>query len=977
MQQPQGPPRIGKYELVGEISRGGMGIVFRARDPLLAREVALKVILGQAGERDVERFLREARTLASLRHPNVVDVKELGVERGAPFLVMDLIEGTSLRRAVEAALRETGRPPAPELCAARLAPIARALEACHAQGILHRDLKPDNVLLDARDGRSILVDFGAVKRPGLEHTLTRTGEAIGTPAYMAPEQFDVGDLTPAVDVWALGATLFYCLTGRIPFEFDNPLNLLHAITRGPRPSARDHVPDVPAAYDQLIARCLTVAPAGRPSAGEVAEVLEALGAPRAAARRARPALTALLLLGGVGLAATGAWAGLVRAWVELNDPPARTAVAHLELSARATRGAAVRLLRRRGDAWQPDGPDRLAGEEPLPLACELEPGENALRVEVSFLGKQAARELSVALDQEPPRLAWTGAREGYVVVAADDAARGTVSDPSGPCQVRLDGRALALDAAGAFSFPAGARWGPRRAELALADALGNRATHTVLLGREGDWLLADVKRWAAASAADQDRAVALVSERLGGGYALVETQDYACAGQRQRIATFRHQRTGAELNLIPGRLDPPLAPFLIGRRELSQAEWERLYPHPRGTEFPGPELPVIDVDWDEMHGWLRAAGEGLRLPVNAEWEHAARAGSTTAYYWGDQLDPRYAWYEQQSPQPVRAHDDEGRNAFGLADTSGNVWEQCLDEHSLNRHVVKGGSWWPGQNGPKFFEPDFRGNVLIDERATRVGLRVTRGLGEPTPPGRGAQAPGADSQAIHYELQPGDLLTTQLYWSDHGPTVGGQLEVVGELRQEVIAHEDGRYRLRVRLALTQVTLKGSALPSGDLSVDPAALQLAGDDPAFELSLAADGGGIELREPRLEAMRDRILAQLPRTPLDERGPLSPRTLVRDLYDLKTWTAVLSAIYSVDPAGGVWQRKAPGVYEAIRRRITTPLIPLIAAQADERGHPLLLGARVALVRGAPAEAGFSQYLGEAQVSLLNAYTKQARRD
>ncbi len=209
------PTRFGRFEILGELGRGAMGIVFRARDPDLGREVALKVAVADEvwmGEEEVERFLREARTAGRLRHPGIVTVLEAGRAEGRHYYVMERIEGESLDRR----LARQG-PLAERDAAALVLELARAVGYAHEAGVLHRDLKPSNVLA-ATDGRFLLADFGLARPLAGRTPWTRTGAVLGTPGYMAPEQSagDPGAVDARADVHGLGAILHELLSGRPP-----------------------------------------------------------------------------------------------------------------------------------------------------------------------------------------------------------------------------------------------------------------------------------------------------------------------------------------------------------------------------------------------------------------------------------------------------------------------------------------------------------------------------------------------------------------------------------------------------------------------------------------------------------------------------------------------------------------------------------------------------------------------------------------
>ncbi|HTN86276.1 MAG TPA: serine/threonine-protein kinase, partial [Sorangium sp.] len=206
-------PAIPGYELVEELGRGAMGVVYRARQLSLDRFVALKVILAgkHAGKRQLTRFRVEARALASLSHPNIVQIYDVGEAEGVPYFALELVEGETLERRLDRgawSVREAAR---------LVRTLAEAMAAAHQRGIVHRDLKPSNVLL-ARDGSPKISDFGVAKRLEGGAGETQTGDLIGTPLYMAPEQAQgrSADIGPAADVYSLGAILYELLAGRPP-----------------------------------------------------------------------------------------------------------------------------------------------------------------------------------------------------------------------------------------------------------------------------------------------------------------------------------------------------------------------------------------------------------------------------------------------------------------------------------------------------------------------------------------------------------------------------------------------------------------------------------------------------------------------------------------------------------------------------------------------------------------------------------------
>lgn len=264
---------LGDYELLEEVARGGMGVVFRARQRSLGRQVAVKVLLGGhfAGAEARARFREEAAAAAALQHPHIVAIHEVGEHEGQPFFSMDFVEG----RTLAALVAEQGPLPG-RRAAELLAVIARAVAFAHGQGVLHRDLKPSNVLLDPF-GQPRITDFGLAKRlRGSSAELTATGQALGSPAYAAPEQVrGRGELGPAADVYSLGALLYHLLTGRPPFQGDTLAAVLRQVAEGEPVSPRRLNPSVSRDLETICLKCLEKEPARRyPDAAALAEDLE-------------------------------------------------------------------------------------------------------------------------------------------------------------------------------------------------------------------------------------------------------------------------------------------------------------------------------------------------------------------------------------------------------------------------------------------------------------------------------------------------------------------------------------------------------------------------------------------------------------------------------------------------------------------------------------------------------------------------------
>jgi serine/threonine-protein kinase len=267
------PNSLGDYQLLEELGRGGMGVVYKAWQHSLGRTVALKMLLqgATASAADLARFRTEVESAAQLDHPTIVPIYEVGQHEGRPFFTMKLVDGTTLAERLVAG-------PLPGRDAARiLVPICRAVHDAHQRGVLHRDLKPSNILIDGA-GRPHVSDFGLAKRVEADEPLTLTGAVLGTPSYMAPEQAagTRGRLGPASDVYSLGAILYHMLTGRPPFQAATPVEtVLLVLEQEPLPPRLVN-PRADRELEMIALKCLQKPPDLRyPLAAALADDLEA------------------------------------------------------------------------------------------------------------------------------------------------------------------------------------------------------------------------------------------------------------------------------------------------------------------------------------------------------------------------------------------------------------------------------------------------------------------------------------------------------------------------------------------------------------------------------------------------------------------------------------------------------------------------------------------------------------------------------
>jgi tetratricopeptide (TPR) repeat protein len=268
------PPPFGDFEPLEEIGRGGMGIVYRARQVSLDRVVAIKMLLpGAAGSEALQRFRAEAAAAAAIQHPHIVAIHQVGTWQGQPYIVLDLVRGRSLARYIVE--RQEGEAPDFDQIATWASAIAAALQCAHDHGVLHRDVKPSNILID-ESGDARLTDFGLAKRFDAESTMSVTGHVVGSPSYMPPEQAESGGerLSRRSDVYGLGATLYHLLTGRAPFMGETPGEVLHQVVHREPIAPRRVDRRIPADLETICLKCLEKDPGRRyPSARTVADEL--------------------------------------------------------------------------------------------------------------------------------------------------------------------------------------------------------------------------------------------------------------------------------------------------------------------------------------------------------------------------------------------------------------------------------------------------------------------------------------------------------------------------------------------------------------------------------------------------------------------------------------------------------------------------------------------------------------------------------
>ncbi len=609
---------VGPYEIHEEIARGGMGVVYRAHDPRVGRDVALKLLLEfEANPDELERFKIEAEALARLKHPGVVSVHDLGWHQGKPYLVMDLVEGESL----DARLKRGG-PLDTTTTRALFVELANALQAVHEAGILHRDLKPQNVLVTP-EGRGVLIDFGLAKLSADgRKSLTQSGTIMGTPAYMAPEQArgQRRKLCPRTDVYGLGATLYTALTGHPPFEGASTLGVLSKVCEDEPLLPRQLRPEADRQLERVCLRSLAKAPENRyPNCAAFAAALSAEEHP-SIGRARRWGLTLLLF-------------GVLALGVPLLLEPAGLSKRGTEAFAAAEYGLAERLFREAVEA-EPKDPVARVGRARLRALCqdfsgslrELEnvPGLDAKRLRAKVLANLGlfgeALELCRELEDEATADASTYSTTAMVHVSQVVWLSARRHEKKGAALQKLDTRATAHIEAAQNAAQKARELNEKSVEWVIAQCAIYRAQYylpefwidpeeRVKATLDRGELLA--KNWVAAG----NRSRALV-------YGLVVTQ----IAQTDLDESFR--TTNARLTQFPS--DPEhlvVLAYLLRKRGSPEDLAESLAKVTKALEY-WPEYVCAWGNRAELQLGVVTAEKRLRQrgsdKARAAWEHARR-----------------------------------------------------------------------------------------------------------------------------------------------------------------------------------------------------------------------------------------------------------------------------------------------------------------------------------------------------------------
>lgn len=773
--------QFGNYVIESEISRGGMGTVVKAFHRGMAVHRALKFLINpNPTEAEVKRFQIEAAVLANLEHPNVLRVTDFGYERGYMFFAMELIEGRDLHALVQENYKTLRIPPEEAWLAKIWAAMANAMAYCHSQGVIHRDIKPQNILIESRDQRPVLCDFGLIKRlgnsdvstgPKTDHSLTKTGEVWGTLNFMSPEQLctqgEFGEVSPATDVWGMGATFFFAITGHYPYAEDNVLDLFNAFKSKEPRGVLELNPDATPWFAELCSRCLQKQPEDRISLPEIIQFIEDQLGPQllpplptetdqgsddsskeesaaevhvssehSPSRNYRwLILASLFVLLAPSLAIATYFSLASPRLIDLQSPRETSAEFCLISGKANTGGVQLRIN---------ESPIRCDSNGYFSMKVYLSEGEN--QFEVKFAGSKVTRVLNITRDVVAPELTIDGSKTQSVFFISEGKKRitGTLIDQT-PLSLKVNGKDEPFSGTGQFAFdlPKESSNKPLIYDIEARDKVDNSTRRKVIILPPNAYRFALTDRiwWNQASTIIQDKIAKEVSQKLGAEFAFKGFQVYESGGQKHRIASYLHSSTGILFRLIPGgqfvmgldsaeankiaaktllrdlkrdytkkkskqepdwdealkseilkykrkhSLETPLhkvrlKPYLMAHNELTYKQWYAL----RGSSMaqnPREDHPVTGHTREQILKVVVGSETGLRLPSEAEWENACRAGTTSLTFWGSyEIDPRYTLIKYHAETLLSTVSETQKpNAFGLFNMVGNAYEWVADDYS--------------------------------------------------------------------------------------------------------------------------------------------------------------------------------------------------------------------------------------------------------------------------------------------------------
>lgn len=637
--------RLGSYRILDVLGIGGMGAVFKAEDLQLQRPVALKVIQPTQlhDESARRRFLREARSAAAIQDDHVIRIYQVGEDSGVPFLAMELLQGESLKTR----LLSTNSLPVDEVL--RIAKeAAKGLAAAHSKGLLHRDIKPDNMWLEAPNDRVKLLDFGLARATESDGDLTEPNMILGTPAYMSPEQAYGQQYDHRCDLYSLGVVLYQAATGRHPISGDTPIAILAALKTATVEPVSKVKPNFPATVSNLITNLLEKDPERRLQSAEelIAEI-----------EKIEPTFVARSIPETPSYLKTEILADTIKCTKPPWTSHRKSAITVALFGLVCLLGITIYLVRTdKGELTiKTDNPD---------VVVTIKQGDVTV---VDTSTKRTFELKSGDYDVEVREV-----RDGI----ADKVAMRTQH-----LKLRRDDKAI-FEVSFASRTPSAADEGSTPTPPPLAVAPFDATQAKIYQERWAKHLGVPVER-------DFD---------LPGGtkitFVLIPPGKFLMGATE---AQFKYDSAQAKakndkvwLNKwlplqVPQHRVRITKPFYLAKYEMTQAQWQAITGN-NPSESIGPNLPVTNVNWNDCQSMLEALNElkhigiQFKLPTEAQWEHACRAGTITGWYCGDDEKQLvdFAWYAPNADERLRPVGRLNCNAWGIHDMHGNVWEWCAD-----------------------------------------------------------------------------------------------------------------------------------------------------------------------------------------------------------------------------------------------------------------------------------------------------------
>ena len=696
---------MGEYLLLAEIGAGGMGNVYRARHRRMDRIVALKVISAGAmkDEAAVKRFQREVQAAAKLSHPNIVTAYDAGEANKQHYLVMQYVDGGDLFELV----RRDGPLPV-DRALGFIIQAARGLEYAHAEGIVHRDIKPANLLVDKK-GTVRILDMGLARFDDGSDGLTTTEQVMGTVDYMSPEQAtDSSRIDGRTDTYALGCTLWYLLTGKKLYQGDSVVSRIMAHREAPLPSLMEVRDDAPWALEQALHKMIAKSPQDRwQSMAEVIDALESCRSQSSGVAMGSSVLTDkdfASFLQGMGSMAGSSTLG------KRGAPSKVGGKSGSKIDAKS--GSASKVATKSKTPSTTDTDAVLRAEATTQPAPPKLPRAKALGS--AFPSTQSAAE-AAALDEviaddgagDPLgrrlSLKWIGATSALVAACAlaafltlrnDEPEADAETAPIAAAKVKPAFAKAPFDAATASRLQK--EWA---AYLALPVEQANAAGLKMRVVPPGEYMMGSPPEEIASVLGQINNPSDEAKERIGGEklHRVVISTPMLVATTETTIGQFR--------KFVEAEKYVTLKEQEILERNQNWSTWQK--PVASFTD----DSPVTELTWQDavmfcnwlsqrenlkaaytFHltlGWMLEGGDGYRLPTEAQWEYACRAGTTTKYFCAD--DPttvrEHIWYSGNNPNRYPAVGSKQPNAFGLFDMLGGVQEWCNDAYHANWYAI--------------------------------------------------------------------------------------------------------------------------------------------------------------------------------------------------------------------------------------------------------------------------------------------------